>query len=173
MHRSDRALATISQALPLAALAVWGASASASSVDLRACRLTSLTFHNAAGTHSFRVTEFGQERFFACNDTNARSATDRGNCRGPFGRQVLKGEFADSTTGSSRPVFAQYWTLLALPCCGWEVSEEIDFDDTGVEWLPREEIPRLGTQPYVSIKGIKESSAFADEMFPLECNGDP
>jgi hypothetical protein len=116
--------------------------ASAGIIDMRDCRLDTVTFIDPVAGGAFTVRRVGRNS----------SCTRKAVCDGRLGDLVLAGRLSEPGE-APLIVYAIWHTEPAAPCCGWRVLAEKEGRKlaarAGFHWLDR--APRLGETGFASI----------------------
>lgn len=144
--------------------------ADASEIDIRKCPLDTLKFADPWAGASFTVQRVGTRYEYLCDDGMVDEPVDE-FCQGPFGELVLHGEFVESKWREAKQIFAVYYTLKAVPCCGWSIRNDDTDTLAGVKWLEAAEIPLLGEMPFASINPGDggDEVGFGNEQYVMGC----
>lgn len=121
--------------------------AMAGTVDMRDCRLDTVTFIDAVIGGAFTVERVGRNVNYLCKDGARTEIGADDICAGPFGDLVLAGKLSEPGE-TPRSIFAVWRMEKAAPCCGWRILEEQAGSKLaalrGFRWLDGARAPRLG-----------------------------
>jgi hypothetical protein len=123
-------------------------------VDMRDCRLDTVTFIDPVAGGTFAVARVGRNVNYLCKGGVRTDAEADDICAGPFGDLVLAGRLGEPGE-TPRNVFAVWHMEKAAPCCGWRILEERAGRKfaalPGFRWLDGVRAPRLGQVGFASI----------------------
>ncbi|KUF10915.1 hypothetical protein [Pseudoponticoccus marisrubri] len=141
--------------------------------DLRECRLDALSFVDPWGGARFDVRRVGTYAFLLCPEgvRPDQPGPVPSECRGRFGSIVLDGQLKDRDDGPGERLLAEYYTMPAAPCCGWELFRPGDKPalEADLTWYAPGSAPVLGTQPFASIESGDYTEISVNPLHALVC----